>query len=539
VARAKAEGVGFMPQVAFGMGSVDAAAAGDEVKDSSSKNKTVIACLRPSNDDQVFGTLWRVPVPSPPASNDAENKKGAAASALVGTWLRKEALVKAWVRAEILTGCTEKDIEPYVARFKLVTSIVIPKGANRPVPCYTLNLNSAASNTKEPEAYPSDEYRSKLINSAIKLKLPGLYRIVLESYRPSSIAGALSASHPKNTPKSEDTRYLDCYLSACDAAAFRALEIVRPDALVTDPLACLAAGTEAIIRAVDNLPPGDGPRARQQGLRARYLDDFVRKCMEEGCTQIVELGAGFDARGMRLAPACTKVKARFYEVDVPPVIASKSILLKSQPKETTGHITLVAADLLSEGWESKLKAKGFDASLKTAWIAEAVLKDLKNDKGVSALLQRIRALSAKGSYLAATVMEDARFLKLAGSSMKVGLEELMKHLNMSNLEGQTPEKKRGALQDALGKIMEMKQDEAKSAPEIWSCAELDKFLKKAGWELRQSARTTKGTYPKGVGYLLEEDGGCEESKNSTSAGSPSKFNTYCFVAGIEAESNKQ
>src|SRR6516162_8681907 len=85
-------------------------------------------------------------------------------------------------------------------------------------------------------------------------------------------------------------------------AAVRAEEAARPEAerLFEDPYAAVFAAqgahvAEATQRFLDLPFLRDGVR-----LRTRYVDDAVREGLAAGLRQVVLLGAGFDARGLRM-----------------------------------------------------------------------------------------------------------------------------------------------------------------------------------------------------------------------------------------------
>jgi methyltransferase (TIGR00027 family) len=63
-------------------------------------------------------------------------------------------------------------------------------------------------------------------------------------------------------------------------------------------------------------------------LRTRFIDDEVRAALRAGARQLVLLGAGFDARGIRLAEATTAGVATF-EVDTPEQLERKRACLEA------------------------------------------------------------------------------------------------------------------------------------------------------------------------------------------------------------------
>ena len=55
-------------------------------------------------------------------------------------------------------------------------------------------------------------------------------------------------------------------------------------------------------------------------------------------------------------------------------------------------------DLEKEGWSSELTAAGFDPTLPSVWVLEAVVIYM-TEEGVGNLLREARAIAAKGSRL--------------------------------------------------------------------------------------------------------------------------------------------
>lgn len=57
-------------------------------------------------------------------------------------------------------------------------------------------------------------------------------------------------------------------------------------------------------------------------LRTKGFDDAVRAEMKKGLAQVLILGAGYDCRALRLAPAAPK-QTNFIEIDMPPSQTAK------------------------------------------------------------------------------------------------------------------------------------------------------------------------------------------------------------------------
>jgi methyltransferase (TIGR00027 family) len=109
------------------------------------------------------------------------------------------------------------------------------------------------------------------------------------------------------------------------AAYYRALETRRPDALFRDPLAARLAGErgDAIARSL----PRGANQASAWVARTVLFDRLLLAAIAEGVDTVVVLAAGFDARPYRLKLPPT---LRWYEVDLPPLIAEKEALLAGE-----------------------------------------------------------------------------------------------------------------------------------------------------------------------------------------------------------------
>lgn len=145
--------------------------------------------------------------------------------------------------------------------------------------------------------------------------------------------------------------------TAFSIAAVRAAEGARPDRLFDDPYAHLfAAGgahaAEATARYFALPFFEDGVR-----LRTRWIDDAVRDSVAAGLGQLVIVGAGFDARALRmkeLEPVAT------FEVDTAEQLDRKRAMLEAGGVALPARVAYVACDF---------GAPDFDAALERALAA--------------------------------------------------------------------------------------------------------------------------------------------------------------------------
>ncbi|WP_051898784.1 SAM-dependent methyltransferase [Sciscionella sediminilitoris] len=181
-------------------------------------------------------------------------------------------------------------------------------------------------------------------------------------------------------------------LTSVLVAEARARESRRADRLFEDPFA------QRFVDASGWQPSAESRRTTADrygftwvSLRTRFLDDVLREALDDGCTQVVLLGAGLDTRALRLG-----IEVPVFELDTAEVHAFKRSVLH----EPSSRVEVVAD--LREDWPDTLRALGFRADRRTAWIAEGVLLYLSAAE-VEAVLTQVSALSVPGSVFGTTL----------------------------------------------------------------------------------------------------------------------------------------
>jgi methyltransferase (TIGR00027 family) len=161
-------------------------------------------------------------------------------------------------------------------------------------------------------------------------------------------------------------------------AAIRRDEALRPpeERLFEDPYAgwFAEAGAHADegVARFRSLPfLTDGVR-----LRTRFIDDAVRDAIEAGLRQLVILGAGFDARALRL-PAIGHASVRVFELDFAEQLATKRAVLAAHGVAWPAHVEAVACDFRASDSEAVLDAglalAGFAREAGAMFVWEGVL----------------------------------------------------------------------------------------------------------------------------------------------------------------------
>ncbi len=129
-------------------------------------------------------------------------------------------------------------------------------------------------------------------------------------------------------------------------------------------------------------------------LRTAAIDRAVRDAIENGATQLVILGAGYDGRAWRL-PELAGVKV--FEVDHPATQGDKRAHLAELPP-ATGIVSFVPIDFERESLDTVLGRAGHERSSPTCWIWEGVVMYLTRE-AMRDTLAGIGGRSAPGSTL--------------------------------------------------------------------------------------------------------------------------------------------
>lgn len=168
--------------------------------------------------------------------------------------------------------------------------------------------------------------------------------------------------------------------TAFSIAIVRAEEGKKPEAerLFEDPFASLFVPTGDAAEATERylgLPFfRDGVR-----LRTRYIDDAVKEGLGE-VEQLVILGAGFDARALRLPEAGS---ARVFEIDTPAQLERKHRILSEGGVNIPERIAYVpfdfAASATLDPLLGELEARGFRSGGGAVFVWEGVIAYITSD----------------------------------------------------------------------------------------------------------------------------------------------------------------
>lgn len=150
--------------------------------------------------------------------------------------------------------------------------------------------------------------------------------------------------------------------------------------------------------------------------RTRFIDDFLKECIDDGITQLVILGAGIDTRAYRFDELKDKVK--IFEVDHPASQKKKKERVKKVFGSLPEHVVYVAVDFLKENLRKKLTGNGYNTDEKTLFIWEGVTYYLTRE-AVDETLSFIANNSGAGSsiifdYILSSVVDGTCDLEGAG-----------------------------------------------------------------------------------------------------------------------------
>ncbi|MDD2701438.1 MAG: SAM-dependent methyltransferase [Sideroxydans sp.] len=167
------------------------------------------------------------------------------------------------------------------------------------------------------------------------------------------------------------------------AAAYRAAESRRPNALFHDPYADKLAGQRGR-EIIERLPSQAMMGGWSVIIRTRIIDEFIQQAIAEGVDTILNLGAGLDARPYRMA---LPENLRWIEADFPQLIEWKRGLLTDE--QPSCQLERVTVDLADAQARQKLLDDVAGSAKKVLVLTEAVTPYLP-EEAVAALGNELR-----------------------------------------------------------------------------------------------------------------------------------------------------
>jgi methyltransferase (TIGR00027 family) len=210
-------------------------------------------------------------------------------------------------------------------------------------------------------------------------------------------------------------------LAALVAAANRAVETARPEALYRDPLAGELAGEagRALWQATRRTAwPGhlssepDAPPS----ILTRFFDDRLRRAViDAGIEQVVIIGAAMDTRAFRLDwPA----GLRLFEVDAAEVFEHKESILRGLGARPSCHRHTVV-ETANGSFAEPILEKGFDPARKSAFLFERT--QYLTEVAAERTMREVGTLASAGSWMGLALVSRAT---LASVFMKIYFDKL-------------------------------------------------------------------------------------------------------------------
>lgn len=134
-------------------------------------------------------------------------------------------------------------------------------------------------------------------------------------------------------------------------------------------------------------------------LRMAAVDDAVGDAVDDGCRQVVILGAGLDSRAWRMEALAD---AMVLEVDHPATQAYKRERVGSLAPIARG-VVFIPVDFQEQSIAEVLPDAGHDPAEPTLWVWEAVSMYLRRE-AIDSTLRQVGTMSAPGSWMAWTYM---------------------------------------------------------------------------------------------------------------------------------------
>jgi methyltransferase (TIGR00027 family) len=168
--------------------------------------------------------------------------------------------------------------------------------------------------------------------------------------------------------------------------------------------------------------------------RTRYIDDVLRRSLEQGLDQVIILGAGFDSRAYRIAGMD---QVQVFEVDLPGTREAKQARVEKVLGAVPDNVTLVGMDFDGQSLDDMLSAAGFQKGRRTLFIWEGVTQYI-TEEAVDDTLEFVSRVSGVGSAIVFSYVRRGlidgtdrpewmgpflSFAKSVGSPMIFGLDQ--------------------------------------------------------------------------------------------------------------------
>lgn len=171
----------------------------------------------------------------------------------------------------------------------------------------------------------------------------------------------------------------------------------------------------------------NNPSAGLLGLqvcRTKFIDDTLKKGIDNGIEQLVILGAGLDTRPFRIS-GINKVKV--FEVDLPIIQDKKKMIIKKRLGELPSNIIYTPIDFNIQTLDEVLSVKGLDVAKPIFFIWEGVTQYITQE-AVENTLEFISKASSGSIVLFSYIIKSV----IDGTSSILGADFLMNFFNMGD-----------------------------------------------------------------------------------------------------------
>jgi len=135
--------------------------------------------------------------------------------------------------------------------------------------------------------------------------------------------------------------------------------------------------------------------------RTRYIDDILKKNIEQGVKQILILGAGFDTRAYRIKGK----DVDYFEVDHPEICDLKEKQLEKVFSRVPDIVSLISIDFDKQDLKKVIKHSGFMKNKKTLVIWEGVTQYISK-QAVANVLNFVKSFKSGSRMVFTYIKKD-------------------------------------------------------------------------------------------------------------------------------------
>ena len=136
-------------------------------------------------------------------------------------------------------------------------------------------------------------------------------------------------------------------------------------------------------------------------LRKRWIEAAVRASVDDGCEQVVVVGAGYDTLALRLCKEFPRV--RFTEIDHPATQKYKRLAVEREGR--AGNLHFISADLARNSLEDVLlPSEPFQPDARSTFVIEGLLMYLSGDE-LARVFGALSTVCLASGRIVFTVME--------------------------------------------------------------------------------------------------------------------------------------